>query len=609
MVATASPDTSAAATPAPTPPSATESAAPTARLTNVQTDEGHAASAPISADGGSVSTTGADGTTYTLTIPSGAVATPTQISLHPVTGLAGLPNGSSITEGVQFGPDGLILDVPATLTIRLRAGTSAAGLSAGAWRGDGVRPHLYPSGTDGQSVSLAVEHFSGVGLDPSQIELSLSCVDDDYECVNDKLEQELVHDEGFADARTAFVITLREWYINVIDPVMSGDLATFAVRNADRSWRADLEQSFAFYGAWRRAIDDAGTFLHDPRFSVRDVGPSEAQAVDVLRGFAAVMNDQCEADKDAADPNDPVGSATLGVRLPAILALQYGLDTRANRLDLQTLLDESCVQVVIDPSRDYSSDAPGNPGTVTVPTGFTIAGGPIRHDLPIYVAFTVHGQSVPFDETPTDADGTATAPLTWPDGAAQLKVDILARLSMFENGGEVTTELARFDQITAQQLSFTFDADLEGWSRGTAGPEGAANWGTVHWLDRNDGLVKLDGTGSPARENAWLYRTFNLPTDIRTLQFDVSAHDRLDSDTSFRVRIVANGRSQTVLDTRLSHSGPEGDLSFATQDVDIAAYAGKTVTIYFEQNDNGLEGAFPGGDEEVYLDNIRLIDG
>jgi hypothetical protein len=596
------------ASPAPERSSAPTAAASVPALANVTTDDARVASKDISADGGTVSATGADGTTYSLEIPVDAVSATTKISLYPVTGLAGLPDGSSISTGVQFAPDGLILAVPATLTIRLPAGRSAAGLTAVAWRGDGLRPHLYPSGADGQVISLRVLHFSGVGLDPSQLELSMSCSDSDYACVNDKLEQQLVHDEGFEDVRNAFIITLREWYLNVIDPVMSNDLAEFAARTDERPWRSDLEETFAFYGAWRLAIQDARTFLRDQHFTVRDVGPADAQAVAVLRAFADLMNQECDAEKDDPDPSIPVESASLGIRLPAVLALGYGLDASGNRLDLQTLIDGSCVQLIIDPGRDYSAEAPGDLGTVNVPTGFTIGGGLIRHDLPIFVKFSVHGQPTPFAQNATDANGTATAPLTWPDGVVPLRVDVLARLSMFDRGAEVSTEVARFDQITTQQLSFKFDSDLEGWSRGTAGSVGASNWGTVHWLSRDGGLVKLDGTGSPTRENAWLFKTFTLPADIQTLQFDVSAHDRLDSDTSFRVRIVVNGRSHTVVDTRLVHTGPEGDLSFGTQDVDIAPYAGETVTIYFEQNDNGLEGAFPGGDEEVYLDNIRLID-
>ncbi|HEY2888306.1 MAG TPA: hypothetical protein VGJ17_06800 [Candidatus Limnocylindrales bacterium] len=586
-------------------------ASPPPALRNVTIDPDRATGADIGPDGGSVAATGANGVAYTLTLAPHSVPATTRISLYPVTGVAGLATGSSIAAGVQFGPDGLILEAPATLTIRLPAGLNAASLSTVAWRGDGVRPHLYPSGVEGQEIKLTILHFSGVGLNPDQIATSLSCDEFDYACVNDKLEQDLVSTERLDQTRVRLTVALRAWYAFVIDPVMTADLASFTGHDATRPWTSDLQETFAYYGAWRSAIFDVGEFLGDPRFTVLDVGASEAQLAAVLRAYAGAMNFKCGQDKDRPDPSSAVGSAELGIRLPFVYAAQFNLETPANGLDEQTLLDQSCVQVVIDPSRDYSGNEPGDLGTVTVPTGFTIAGGPLRHDLPILVRFSVTGEATPFAQNAAAADGSATASLAWPPGADPIKVDVLARLATFEDGAEVMTDLSRFDRITraAQRLVFPFDTDLEGWTRGTIGPKGSADWGTVYWLPQHGGTVQLDGTGDPVERNAWISHVFVLPRDTTTLSFDVSAHDRHGADASFKVRIIDGAVSTAIVNEIVTHLGREGDLSFQTQTVDISAWAGRTVTIVFEQNDNGIHGTFPGGDEQVHLDNIRILRG
>src|SRR3989337_1788198 len=54
-------------------------------------DSSHASSAAMSASGGTVEATGADGTHYTLSIPEGALALEHEITLTPVRAVADLP--------------------------------------------------------------------------------------------------------------------------------------------------------------------------------------------------------------------------------------------------------------------------------------------------------------------------------------------------------------------------------------------------------------------------------------------------------------------------------------------------------------------------------------
>ncbi len=171
------------------------------------------------------------------------------------------------------------------------------------------------------------------------------------------------------------------------------------------------------------------------------------------------------------------------------------------------------------------------------------------------------------------------------------------------------SDLFTLELASASPLTYTFDTDLDTWTPGVAGPKGSKNWGTVYQLDRAGGIVQLDGTGRPGAPNAWIKKTITLPADAGTLSFDVSAHDTGVSDSHFTVRLVDGETSTALVDEIVT--GMESGLSFRTQSVDISAWAGKAVTLFFEEDDNGLPGkhgpTFPGGDEQILLDNIRIV--
>ena len=104
---------------------------------------------------------GADGTTYVLTLPAGAVSAATPITVTPLSKLAGVPVDARRAPAVQFGPDGLVLGTPATLRItpakRLRGAIGFAYTGAG----DGFT--LREARRDGASLLVEVRHFSGAG--------------------------------------------------------------------------------------------------------------------------------------------------------------------------------------------------------------------------------------------------------------------------------------------------------------------------------------------------------------------------------------------------------------------------------------------------------------
>lgn len=106
-------------------------------------DAGRAVGASIGAAGGTVSATGADGTTYTLVVPPEALLYTEAVTLTPVAGIEGLPSQINNARAVAIEPPGLGFIEPATLTISPStnggSGTRSIGL---AYEGSGSNFHL-----------------------------------------------------------------------------------------------------------------------------------------------------------------------------------------------------------------------------------------------------------------------------------------------------------------------------------------------------------------------------------------------------------------------------------------------------------------------------------
>ena len=105
------------------------------------------ASADIGVEGGTLSITTPDNITYELTIPPDALEESTFISLIPIETIDGLPFDGGLQGAVRIEPDGLMLDLPATLTItRAEAAPLPAGMVALAFGfdGSGQEFHLMP---------------------------------------------------------------------------------------------------------------------------------------------------------------------------------------------------------------------------------------------------------------------------------------------------------------------------------------------------------------------------------------------------------------------------------------------------------------------------------
>jgi hypothetical protein len=127
-------------------------------------DTVRAAGAEVGPAGGSVVATAANGTTYTLTIPRGALRRPTAITLTPVTALTGLPRPVELVAAVHGAPEGLRFALPAKLTITLPQPPSGVLLGL-VLPDDGATFQVVNAAhTAAATLTARVEHFSTVAI-------------------------------------------------------------------------------------------------------------------------------------------------------------------------------------------------------------------------------------------------------------------------------------------------------------------------------------------------------------------------------------------------------------------------------------------------------------
>ncbi|MCC7383319.1 MAG: putative metal-binding motif-containing protein [Deltaproteobacteria bacterium] len=122
----------------------------------------------VMAAGALLETTGGDGTIFQLSVPPGAIAGPggAAITMTPISTMTHLPAVGAFLGGVHLAPEGLELELPATLTMVLPSGqvpSQATGIVLPGRGADRVRFHDASAGGSGGTLSLDLVHFSSAG--------------------------------------------------------------------------------------------------------------------------------------------------------------------------------------------------------------------------------------------------------------------------------------------------------------------------------------------------------------------------------------------------------------------------------------------------------------
>lgn len=179
-------------------------------------DPARRATVQVPPAGGTVTATHADGTTFGLVVPSGAVAAPTTISLTPILSAANLPNDGTFAMGVRAEPSGLQFAVPASLTVTLPEGTTPdpAGHVALVVSNGGRDVQVAPVLAGDTSVTVRVPHFSDVILVNSVFSLCVEAQTAEMLVACRTLFAAYQLSGDFRDPafRSIAVEALREWY-------------------------------------------------------------------------------------------------------------------------------------------------------------------------------------------------------------------------------------------------------------------------------------------------------------------------------------------------------------------------------------------------------------
>ena len=123
-------------------PSATPAADVTSRATNqinvaLTLDQANRVTGAISEKGGTLSTTASDGARYSLEVPPRALPGLTEVTLTPITSIVGMPPEGEVLAAVHFSPEGLVFQLPTTVTVELPAGVDPKEVTGFTFAGDG----------------------------------------------------------------------------------------------------------------------------------------------------------------------------------------------------------------------------------------------------------------------------------------------------------------------------------------------------------------------------------------------------------------------------------------------------------------------------------------
>jgi hypothetical protein len=117
----------------------------------------------ITPEGGTLSTTAANGTVFTLRVPKNAVLSDLEVSMTPITTINGLPLTGGYIGAVHLEPEGMEFLEPVKLTIRAPQPFDTSKLTGLNSHELGKGFYLQPRTVSGQTITLSLAHFSNPG--------------------------------------------------------------------------------------------------------------------------------------------------------------------------------------------------------------------------------------------------------------------------------------------------------------------------------------------------------------------------------------------------------------------------------------------------------------
>jgi hypothetical protein len=373
----------------------------------------------VGPEGGAVSMTAADGTEYMLTLPADALLEETEISLTPILGIDDLPMSGGLVAGVHFEPSGLELFRTATLSVTLPSAPvvgAEESLAGFVYDDDGENLAFALTEATGSSFTVPVDHFSGAGAGAANRgELAGTSAAGSANGFIARLV-DAIQTEGTDEAESI----LREWYEARVEPGLQAAVSSDGA----------LERALGEYRRWLNAesavslpIDVSGL-----------LSESEEVAADALGEAIARANDVCERNASFEEAEE-----ALRWQRRAESVLPEGVLVRKG-LDRGTVLNELCVQVVIERTSFPQAPVVGEPSLLEVVVGFAFGDGPTEFSSSM-VAFVFANGATPAGATEfTDENGLVQLELTPDSGSVSIEVDACIGNGGF-NGGQLVAGL------------------------------------------------------------------------------------------------------------------------------------------------------------------------
>ncbi len=403
--------------------------APAPTLPEVIVDAARAGSATVGVEGATITATSAGGVAYRLVVPRGALLTPTELTITPVSALNNSPVGTGLSAAVRMAPSGLRFAVPARLEIVVTP-VAGAGRQAVAFQSasDGTGLLLRTAGSAGPALTLNIAHFSVYGvavLTPAEIASIPRPPQSDGE--GTALDAIARAPSGAAGDLAAI---FRAWWAVSVRTRLaqsSTDSAlTFALSDFT-AWRGEVALTDL-----RRGFNGALLTALVPQRDSADVAAAGALRAGVSRG-----NQRCLQSRNAVD-------AQFALYWQSVSELVL-LATVANQLDAAAVQSALCVIVELRSSTLRSTIAAGDTATLRGQFGVRFRDQQGLSDAVFNVTVAPLGTSnnVPLFRT-TDAAGNFAVTFTRSTAAGPLAIAAQGCLRL----GAVSTNICGTNGVT-----------------------------------------------------------------------------------------------------------------------------------------------------------------
>jgi hypothetical protein len=385
--------------------------------------------------GGTLTTTSADGTVYTLSVPARALRTAASITLAPIAAIDDLPTGVSLAGGAHLTPEGQTFDVPVTLTVALPTLPPSAPIPF-TYAGLLSERRLYPAVLNGRMLTFEIVHFSGYAALLTLPDIDLVLGNGYFPPTSAATDQALQALVGAASGppgearRAAMLAVLRGWLDNVIKPAVVAIQAIAAIDINPGSANGAALEATTRLSYDMKAFDIAAKYTFLTAGGTEEIYLDFQVAVrDTARHVMPLFNQACDS-----------FPAALHLAVPEVLAWQelarYSSTTTLDpTLERQAVLDALCVQVAYDPNGGITFPIdiqPGQTGALVVRAGYSINGGPVRLDLPMFLLLTGASNVSPAGlQAPLSAAAGASEQKSflWNAATTEMRIDIEACLA------------------------------------------------------------------------------------------------------------------------------------------------------------------------------------